>query len=111
MKNFLRLAAIVYVCICISTYSSAQTSSGQISGRVLDPSGAAVAHADVTVTNQLTNDKRTAKTQSSGEFVVPALQPGTFTVSVKAPGFKSYEKHGLILTASERLAAGNIQLD
>ena len=111
MKNFLRLAAIVYVCICISTFSSAQTSSGQISGRVLDPSGAAVAHADVTVTNQLTNDKRTAKTQSSGEFVVPALQPGTFTVSVKAPGFKSYEKHGLILTASERLAAGNIQLE
>ena len=77
-------AAVVY----------AQTSSGQISGQVVDPSGAAVVDATVTLKNQLTDDMRTVKTLASGEFVFVGVQPGEFAVLVQAPGFKRFEKPG-----------------
>src|SRR6266566_2627742 len=78
-------AAVVY----------AQTSSGQISGQVVDPSGAAVVDATVTLKNQLTDDMRTVKTLASGEFVFVGVQPGEFAVLVQAPGFKRFEKRDL----------------
>lgn len=88
-----------------------QGSSGQISGRVVDPSDAALADALVTLTNQQTNETRQVKTTASGDFVFAAVQPGTFTISVQVPGFKQYLKQNLVLTASERLSAGNIHLE
>jgi len=100
----------VAVC-CFAVQGGSQTSSGQISGRVVDPGGAAIKGAVVTLTNQATGEVRTDKTESSGEFVFVAVQPGTFTVNVSTPGFKQFEKHDLVLHASERLSAGNINLD
>lgn len=88
-----------------------QTTSGQISGQVVDPSGAAVVNATVTLRNQLTGDARPVKTLSSGEFVFVSVQPGEFTVSIEAPGFKRFEKHDLKLSASERLSAGVLKLE
>ncbi len=94
-------AAVVY----------AQTSSGQISGQVVDPSGAAVVDATVTLKNQLTDDMRTVKTLASGEFVFVGVQPGEFAVLVQAPGFKRFEKRDLKLSASERLSTGSLRLE
>jgi hypothetical protein len=111
MKIFLRLFVYVYISLFFSYHCLAQTNSGQISGRVTDPSGAAVHGATVTLTNQATGETRTDKTETSGEFVFVAVQPGTFTVSVSEPNFKKYEKQNLTLHASERLAAGMIQLE
>src|SRR4051812_20357161 len=111
MREFMRLVANVYILLLFSVYGVAQTSSGQISGRVLDSSGAAIRDAAVTLTNQATAEIRTDKTNSSGEFVFVAVQPGTFTVGIAEPNFKKYEKRDLVLHASERLAAGNIQLE
>jgi len=101
----------VYLLLWIVTCTThAQTSSGQISGRVVDPSGASIPDSTVILTNQLTGDAREAKTESSGEFVFAAVQPGTFTVSVQATGFKQLDKRDLHLSASERLSAGTLQL-
>ena len=111
MKVFLRLFVIVYIAFAVTLCAPAQTSSGQISGRVVDPSGAAVVGAEVTLTNQATGEIRNDKTEASGEFVFVAVQPGTFTVSVNVPNFKKYEKRNMALHASERLAAGNIALE
>src|SRR4051812_23906371 len=69
----------------LSVSSIAQTSSGQISGRVVDSSGAAISGAMVTLTNQTTSEIRTDKTEGSGEFVFVAVQPGTFTVTITEP--------------------------
>jgi hypothetical protein len=110
MKFFLRLSVIVYIIFGLALSGQAQTNSGQISGRITDPSGAAIPGAAVTLTNQATGEIRNDKTESSGEFVFVAVQPGTFTLSVSMPNFKKYEKRDLTLHASERLAAGNIQL-
>ena len=62
MKNFLRLSVIVYIVAGLTLTGYAQTNSGQISGRVTDPSGAAVHGAQVILTNQATGVARTDKT-------------------------------------------------
>ncbi len=111
MRAFTRLIANVYIWFLLSAYAVAQTSSGQISGRVTDPSGAAIPGAVITLTNQATSEVRSDKTEASGEFVFVAVQPGTFTVSVAMPSFKKYEKRNLVLHASDRLSTGNIQLE
>ena len=97
--------------IALATCALAQTSSGEIAGRVLDSTGAVVVGASVTLTNQATGDARTATTNESGAFRFVAVQPGTFTVSVKAANFKQLDKRDLQLSASERLSAGDLKLD
>jgi hypothetical protein len=71
MKLLLRLVAIVVIVSCLVLKAGAQTSSGQISGKIVDPAGASIANAPVRLTNQLTGEVREAKTVSSGEFVLP----------------------------------------
>jgi hypothetical protein len=96
--------------LLIAKMAFAQTSSGEISGRVTDSSDAIVADAQVTLTNQSTGDVRMTSTDRFGNFLFPALQPGVFRVEAKAPGFQGMEKHDLKLSASERLAAGDFKL-
>jgi Carboxypeptidase regulatory-like domain len=98
MKLLLRLVAIVVIVSCLVLKAGAQTSSGQISGKIVDPAGASIANAPVRLTNQLTGEVREAKTVSSGEFVFAGVQPGTFSISVSARGFKTFEEHDLRLS-------------
>ncbi|HXY51850.1 MAG TPA: carboxypeptidase-like regulatory domain-containing protein [Terriglobales bacterium] len=65
-----------------------QVESGKVVGTVRDPSGAAVAAASVAVTNSETNLIRQVASDSTGDYVVPELKPGTYTVSVEKEGFK-----------------------
>jgi hypothetical protein len=89
----------------------AQTTSGQISGRVVDPGGQPIPNAEVTLTNQLTKEQRTQATDTSGDFVFASVQPGTFSVSITAPSFRTLVKQDLMLTAAERLSAGVLQME
>src|SRR5215471_14744410 len=96
--------------LLIAKMAFAQTSSGEISGRVIDSSEAVVVDALVTLTNQDTGDVRVTRTDRFGNFLFPALQPGVFRVEVKAPSFQGMEKRDLKLSASERLSAGDFKL-
>jgi hypothetical protein len=64
-----------------------QVKSSTITGTVRDKSGAVVPNVDVTVTNQSTNITAAVKTTSSGDYTVPYLEVGKYTVTVRAPGF------------------------
>ncbi|MGH9688735.1 MAG: TonB-dependent receptor domain-containing protein [Candidatus Acidiferrales bacterium] len=66
-------------------------------GKVTDPSGAVVAGATVTVTNIGTNVSRTLTTDSSGAYVAAALNPGNYTVSAQAAGFKVVVHQGVVV--------------
>jgi hypothetical protein len=50
-------------------------------------------------------------TDKTGNFVFVAVQPGTYSVSVVASGFKSFDKKGLQLSSAERLSAGVLKLE
>ncbi len=61
---------------------------GSLTGTVADPKGAVVRGADVLVKNNGTGALFGAVTVTNGTFFVPALNPGTYTVTISAPGFK-----------------------
>lgn len=99
-------------CVCAVFTSAlwAQSSSGTITGRVLDPSGRSVPGAAVTLTKTDTRDIRTFSANEAGDFVFTALQPGPYSLKITASGLRALEKTGLVLNASERLSAGDITL-
>lgn len=88
----------------------AQTISGTISGSVVDESGAIIPDAQITVTNELTQESRKDTTNAQGQFVFPALQPGSYTVEVVKSGFDSVRRAGLQLQTNQRLSLGNVAL-
>lgn len=73
----------------------AQTSS--LSGTVVDPSGALIPGADVTVKNNATGATFRTVTEGDGAFTVPALGTGDYSVIVTAKGFKQAQVHGVKL--------------
>jgi hypothetical protein len=88
-----------------------QTSSGTVSGRVLDAEGLPVPGAAVTLIRQDIGETRLFTSDVAGEFVFAAIQPGTYDLVVKLEGFKQYEKRALFLSASERLSVGDLRLE
>src|SRR3569833_4157510 len=63
--------------------------SGDISGTVMDASGAAVPNAQVTITNLDNNLQKVSTTDPSGNFRVPLLPPGRYKVSATSTGFST----------------------
>src|SRR5260370_37121227 len=79
-------AALAILCL-LTTSLFAQTETGQITGTVMDASGAVIAAAKVTVRNVETGATRVVTTTGAGVYAVPNLQPGTYEISVEVAGF------------------------
>jgi hypothetical protein len=90
---------------------AAQTTSGQISGTVTDPSGAVIIGAKVTLTYELTGQQRELVTGSSGDFIFPDLVSGTYDITVDQSGFQTYTQKGISLAVAEKLSLHAIQLN
>jgi hypothetical protein len=82
-----RSLAVLLLCACAAY---AQDTRGSILGRVTDPTGANVAGAEVRVSNVATGVAVTAKTNDSGNFALPYLNPGIYTVTAELSGFKKF---------------------
>src|SRR6202030_2519302 len=76
-----------------------QVQNGQFEGTVTDPTGAAIANAKVTVTNNATGLSLAATTNSSGSYTVKEVPPGIYKVAAEAPGFKKLENNGVTANA------------
>lgn len=72
------------------TVASAQLESGQISGTVMDQTGAAVPGAAVSVKNTATNAERDTVSSSTGGYEVTGLTPATYQLTVSAGSFKAF---------------------
>lgn len=111
MTSMRMAIAVLLTAVAFSAPSSAQTISGSISGSVADQSGAAIAGAKLTATDQ---DKKTVFNTVSdnlGRFVFPQLPPGNFSVSIEAPGFKKLERKDINLNGNEKLGLGTLALE
>jgi hypothetical protein len=105
-----RLWTVVFLAMLLSGPSLAQTVSGTISGKVLDPSGAIVPSVVVTLENEETKQSRRTVANDAGEFVFTAVPPGTYSVSLEAKGFQSARRTGVVLPADARVPLGEIRL-
>lgn len=72
--------------------ANAQAVTATLDGRVLDASGGSIANATVTATNTATAFSRTVQSSASGEYVIPALPAGEYTVSASFSGFGKQTK-------------------
>ncbi len=70
-------------------YSHAQLNQGSLAGHIVDSSGAAVAHAQISAREVDTGVTATGESTDIGEFRFPALPIGTYDISVSMPGFKT----------------------
>ena len=77
----------------------AQGTSGNITGQVLDPSGAGVPRARVTATNLATNVATTTTSTETGNYNV-VVNPGVYRVTAEADGFKRYLRDNVTVTAA-----------
>ena len=82
----------------------AQTSNAQLSGLVTDTTGAVVPGAQITAVNVATNVPYTTVSNGSGNYVLPELLPGPYTITVRAPGFGEVKRAGLVLNTGDHLA-------
>ncbi len=73
------------------------SSTGSITGRVVDQSGAIVSGARVTITQTDTGTITQAVSNSTGDFVKVGLNPGRYEVTVSMPGFETYHQTGIYL--------------
>ncbi len=79
----------------------AQTGTGTIMGVVTDTSGGILPGVTVVIRNEATNTARTAATNDSGIYRVPAVQPGSYEIEAKLAGFKTLVNFGVVLTIGE----------
>lgn len=92
--------AVALVFFAIAAVSAnAQVQNGTFTGTVMDPQGAAVANADVSITNLGTNEAVTLKTNTEGLYRAAELPVGTYKFTVTAPGFKKAVKTGIYIGA------------
>jgi hypothetical protein len=110
-QNRAALCLTMWTAAILTAAAYGQTSSGAISGRVVDSSGLPVSGADVRLTNQVLKDSRAFTTIATGDFVFTEVQPGTYSIQVKMAGFKQFEKSDLQLSANDRLSTGEIRLE
>ena len=97
----LALAAL----IAVPAVASAQTITGQISGRVTDASGGVLPGVTVTIVNEGTGFKDMRVTDSAGVYTFTNLRVGTYSVLVELEGFRKEQRTGFSLTADGRISA------
>src|SRR5271168_3021706 len=89
--------------LLVSVFST--TLYGQeFTGHVKDASGAAVSGATVTVHNELTNQDIKTKTTAAGDYAVPYLKAGQYSVTAEMQGFEKQARAKISLEADSTLA-------
>ncbi|HVF43308.1 MAG TPA: carboxypeptidase regulatory-like domain-containing protein [Pyrinomonadaceae bacterium] len=109
LKRFIALVVCALALGATTAYS--QEITGTIVGTVTDPSGAVVKGATVTVADESKDIVvRTVTTNDEGQFSVPLLPVGTYTVTIESAGFKKSAQTGVKLDVNQRRAV-DVQLE
>jgi hypothetical protein len=91
-------ATAVFVAL-VPGQATAQLLQGAIGGNIMDSTNAAIVSAQITAADQATGFSRQTVTNSSGSYSLPVLPPGTYSVTVRAPGFQTYTRTGVVVSA------------
>jgi trimeric autotransporter adhesin len=92
---------LVLLSLSCTSVAYAQIRSATITGTVVDPQKATVPGATVVITNEATNVSIEFVTTDAGLFTAPALQAGTYTVTVTLAGFAPFKRTGIVVGTTE----------
>ncbi len=99
-----RSVALLFLWLPVAPALWSQISQARITGRVIDPDGAAIPAAEVVATNEETGVSTRSQTNEAGIYVLPFLQPGRYAIGATVTGFKKYERKGVMLETAQELA-------
>jgi hypothetical protein len=102
-----RMVLALALC-CAGMYG--QTVSSSLEGVVVDPADAAVVNAAVTLVNPANKATRTATTDNTGTYRFLQVDPATYNLTVRAPGFKTETQTGIEVSAQETHNGGKMIL-
>jgi carboxypeptidase family protein/TonB-dependent receptor-like protein len=101
---------LLSLALLLAVSAFAQTSAS-LSGTVHDAQGGAVAGAKVTLKDAGGKVQLDTNTNGEGFYTFPVIQPGTYTVTIEATGFKKSVKSGIVVNASDRQSTGVTALE
>ncbi|HEY2461699.1 MAG TPA: carboxypeptidase regulatory-like domain-containing protein [Candidatus Acidoferrum sp.] len=102
IRSAISILALFGLLLLGSLPARGQSTTADVVGTVTDNSGGTLANAKVTAENLATHQSRTTQTTSTGDFDVPFLFPGHYSIRVEAPGFKTFSVADLTLSAGDR---------
>jgi len=103
-QTFRNLSILSLLAVLISLVISpavAQDTAAQLSGTILDASGAAVPHAHLTISNDGTGLTKQTDSDETGGYVFRELPPGLYSLSVSSDGFTAFVQKGIQLTVEQ----------
>lgn len=110
MNRRFRLIALACLVLALAGSAFSQTPTGAIEGIIIDPSGASIANARVTVTETATGRNIPLSTNETGYYSARNLLPGVYNVKVEAPGFAIKELRDVVVN-SGAVVNGNSTLE
>ena len=100
-----KLIAVLVGFFLMTGIGLAQIKSSTITGTIFDPSGAVVPNATVVVRNEETNIALEVKSNDFGEYTVPYLGAGRYSVTVEVAGFQTYRKTDIVMGTATTMRA------
>jgi hypothetical protein len=100
----LRIACAVILLLGICCPGWAQLDTGSIAGVITDSTGKVIERASIVVSDPTTGTNYSTVSSSAGYYVVPSVHPGTYSLKVTAPGFKTSLTDGVIVSVGTRTA-------
>ena len=99
LSLFLALLTLALTSVCAQSYY------GAVRGAVSDPTGASVAGAHVTLTNEGTGEVRSTLAGTAGQYVFNDVVPAVYMVQVESVGFKKFERKGITVGTQQEVTA------
>ena len=96
----------MFAIAAMTVFAQSQDARGNIVGRVLDPSGAVIPATEVKGVSDTTGVVISTKTNAAGNYVLPFLIPGMYTVTAEIQGFRKFERKNVQIRVNE-----NVSLD
>jgi hypothetical protein len=102
-KRLTAVALVLLVSFVCTLPVCAASNGGSISGQVKDPSGSIIPGAEIQIRELNTHLAYAAQADAAGFYKLPVLPVGTYTLTVTAPGFATFERTGIVLNTDDAL--------
>src|SRR5215467_9523941 len=96
-SSMIRFFTTAAVCLLFTSVFRGQSINASLTGRVTDPSEARIVAAKIAAIGAYTSVRYETATNTSGEYYLPSILPGTYRIEVEKPGFKKLIKPNVIL--------------
>ncbi len=104
MRRFELVALLLALIFSAVPTLRAQEARATLLGRVSDPSNAVIVGAKVDALNTQTGVHFSSTTNGSGDYLIPFLIPGPYTITVESQGFRTHSRSGIVVRVNDQVA-------